>query len=92
VYSKNSKTDALIKKLTEAKVDTERINQILLALQVLQECNDERLKTWRENDEANIFNFHGTVNNAGVMGADNHDFTQQNTQQVTAGDLPIRLN
>jgi len=58
VYSKNSKTDALIKKLTEAKVDTERINQILLALQVLQERNDERLKTWRENDEANIFNFH----------------------------------
>lgn len=58
MYSKNSKTDALIKKLTEAKVDTERINQILLALQVLQERNDERLKTWRENDEANIFNFH----------------------------------
>ena len=35
----------------------------------------------------NIFNFHGTVNNAGVMGADNHDFTQQNTLQVTAGDF-----
>ena len=57
-YSKNTKTDALIKKLTEAKVDAERINQIILALQVLQERNDRRLKTWRENDAANVFNFH----------------------------------
>ncbi|CAD0009332.1 hypothetical protein [Flavobacterium salmonis] len=58
LYSKNSKTDALIKKLTDAKIDTERINQILLALQIFQERNDKRLKTWRENDGANIFNFH----------------------------------
>ncbi len=57
-YSKNAKTDTLIKKLTEAKIDAERINQILLALQVLQERNDKRLKTWRENDAANVFNFH----------------------------------
>lgn len=57
-YSKNTKTDILIKKLTEAKVDAERINQIILALQVLQERNDKRLKTWRENDAANAFNFH----------------------------------
>jgi len=57
-YSKNTKTDTLIKKLTEAKVDAERINQIILALQVLQERNDKRLKTWRENDVANAFNFH----------------------------------
>lgn len=33
------------------------------------------------------FNFHGTVNNAGVMGSDNHDFTQYNTQQIVAGDF-----
>jgi hypothetical protein len=57
-YSKNTKTDTLIEKLTEAKVDTERINQILLALQVLQERNDKRLKTWRENDANNVINFH----------------------------------
>nr|WP_315199933.1 hypothetical protein [uncultured Flavobacterium sp.] len=57
-YSKNTKTDTLIKKLTEAKVDPERINQILLALQVLQERNDKRLKTWRENDVNNVINFH----------------------------------
>lgn len=57
-YSKNTKTDTLIKKLTEAKVDSERINKILLALQVLQERNDKRLKTWRENDANNIINFH----------------------------------
>lgn len=58
LYSKNSKTDNLIKKLKEANIDTDRINQILLALQVLQEQNDKRLKTWRENDAANAFNFH----------------------------------
>lgn len=57
-YSKNTKTDTLIKKLKEAKVDSDRINQILYALQVLQERNDKRLKTWRENDAANAFNFH----------------------------------
>ncbi|RKR08972.1 hypothetical protein C8C83_0570 [Flavobacterium sp. 90] len=57
-YSKNTKTDNLIKKLIEAQVDAERINQILLALQILQERNDKRLKTWRENDVANAFNFH----------------------------------
>lgn len=57
-YSKNTKTDTLIKKLKEANVDSERINQIILALQVLQERNDKRLKTWRENDAANAFNFH----------------------------------
>ncbi|TCD16932.1 hypothetical protein E0D81_17425 [Lelliottia amnigena] len=42
----------------------------------------------------NNFNFNGTVNNSGVMGSDNHDFMQQNNQQVTAGDfeaLKIRL-
>nr|WP_315240070.1 hypothetical protein [uncultured Flavobacterium sp.] len=57
-YSKNTKTDTLIKKLKEANVDSERINQIILKLQVLQERNDKRLKTWRENDAANVFNFH----------------------------------
>lgn len=35
----------------------------------------------------NNFNFHGNISNAGVIGADNHDFTQQNTLQVTAGDF-----
>lgn len=58
LYSQNAKTDVLLKKLTAAKVDPERINQILLALQVLQERYDKRLKNWRENDAANIFNFH----------------------------------
>lgn len=57
-YSKNTKTDTLIKKLKEAKVDSDRINKILLALQVLQERNDKRLKTWRENDVSNVINFH----------------------------------
>lgn len=57
-YSKNTKTDSLIQKLKDAHVDPDRINQILLALQVLQERNDKRLKTWRENDAANAFNFH----------------------------------
>src|SRR6218665_2023803 len=57
-YSKNTKTDSLIQKLKDAHVDSERINQILAALQILQERNDKRLKTWRENDAANAFNFH----------------------------------
>lgn len=35
----------------------------------------------------NNFNFNGTVNNAGVMGSDNHDFNQQNSQYITAGDF-----
>ncbi|MEN4695594.1 hypothetical protein ABEG96_22080 [Pantoea agglomerans] len=35
----------------------------------------------------NNFNFNGNINNAGVIGADNHDFTQQNTLQVKAGDF-----
>lgn len=35
----------------------------------------------------NNFNFNGTVNNAGVMGSGNHDFTQQNTQHIAAGDF-----
>lgn len=35
----------------------------------------------------NNFNFNAPINNAGVLGAGNHDFTQQNTQQVTAGDF-----
>jgi len=37
----------------------------------------------------NNFNFNGTVNNTGVMGTGNHDFTQQNTQQITAGDFGV---
>lgn len=45
----------------------------------------------KDKDRASMtttnFNFHGTVNNAGVMGADNHDFTQYNTQQIAAGDF-----
>lgn len=35
----------------------------------------------------NNFNFNGNINNAGVIGADNHDFTQQNTLQIAAGDF-----
>ncbi|GGE94799.1 hypothetical protein GCM10011518_00110 [Flavobacterium limi] len=57
-YSKNTKTDNLIKKLNVANVDSDRIHKILIALQILQERNDKRLKTWRENDAANVINFH----------------------------------
>nr|WP_315158829.1 hypothetical protein [uncultured Flavobacterium sp.] len=57
LYSKNAKTDKLIKKLLEANIDVDRINQILSALQTLEEKNDRRLKTWRENDARNIINF-----------------------------------
>lgn len=35
----------------------------------------------------NNFNFNAPINNAGVLGAGNHDFSQQNTQQITAGDF-----
>lgn len=35
----------------------------------------------------NNFNFNGNINNAGVIGADIHDITQQNTLQVTAGNF-----
>lgn len=35
----------------------------------------------------NNFNFYGPVNNDGVMGVGNHDFTQQNSQQIIAGDF-----
>lgn len=35
----------------------------------------------------NHFNFNGNINNAGVIGADNHEFTQQNTLQIAAGDF-----
>ncbi|GAB7259028.1 AbiTii domain-containing protein [Dickeya ananatis] len=35
----------------------------------------------------NNFNFHGDVNNSGVMGSGNHDFIQHNTQQVTIKDF-----
>lgn len=35
----------------------------------------------------NNFNFNGNISNAGVIGADNHDFTQQNTLQIAAGDF-----
>ncbi|MDE8742539.1 hypothetical protein PZA20_11980 [Pectobacterium polaris] len=35
----------------------------------------------------NNFNFNGDINNTGVIGVGNHDFTQQNTQQITAGDF-----
>lgn len=35
----------------------------------------------------NHFNFNGNINNAGVIGSDNHDFTQQNTLQIAAGDF-----
>ncbi|EKN3347662.1 hypothetical protein O8E94_002984 [Yersinia ruckeri] len=33
----------------------------------------------------NNFHFNGNINNAGVIGADNHDFAQRNTQQIVAG-------
>ncbi|MEP6931503.1 MAG: hypothetical protein ABI850_15880 [Flavobacterium sp.] len=57
-YSKNTKTDDLIKKLKEANVDSERINQILLALQTEQERQDKREKTWRENEASYVVHFH----------------------------------
>lgn len=57
-YSKNIKTDALIKKLQEAKVDTERIDLILKAIQTEQERQDKREKTWRENQKKYVVQFH----------------------------------
>ncbi|MFL3320443.1 AbiTii domain-containing protein [Klebsiella michiganensis] len=41
----------------------------------------------RASMTTNNFNFNGTVNNAGVLGSDNHDFKQQNSQQITVGDF-----
>lgn len=47
----------------------------------------------RASMTTNNFNFHGNISNAGVIGADNHDFKQQNTLQVTAGDFDaLRAN
>lgn len=41
----------------------------------------------------NNFNFNGNINNAGVIGADNHDFNQQNTLQIMIGDFnSLRAN
>jgi len=57
-YSKNIKTDALIKKLQEAKVDNERIDLILKAIQTEQERQDKREKTWRENQKNYVVQFH----------------------------------
>lgn len=57
-YSKNTKTDSLIKKLQEAKVDTERIDLILKAIQTEQERQDKREKTWRENQKNYVVQFH----------------------------------
>lgn len=37
----------------------------------------------------NNFNFNGNINNTGVIGADNHDFAQQNILQVSAGDFDV---
>lgn len=37
----------------------------------------------------NNFNFNGNINNTGVIGADNHDFAQQNILQVSAGDFEV---
>lgn len=57
-YSKNTKTDVLIKKLQDAKVDTERIDLILKAIQTEQERQDKREKTWRENQKNYVVQFH----------------------------------
>jgi len=57
-YSKNAKTDLLIKKLQEAKIDTERIDLILKAIQTEQERQDKREKTWRENQINYVVQFH----------------------------------
>lgn len=57
-YSKNPKTDVLIKNLQEAKIDTERINLILKAIQTEQERQDKREKTWRENQKNYVVQFH----------------------------------
>lgn len=57
-YSKNAKTDLLIKKLQEAKIDSDRINLILLALQTEQERQNKREKTWRENEASYVVHFH----------------------------------
>ncbi|QAR46940.1 hypothetical protein EQG67_14775 [Kosakonia cowanii] len=40
----------------------------------------------------NNFNFNGNINNAGVIGADNHDFAQQNKLQVSSGDFDVLKN
>nr|WP_294924216.1 hypothetical protein [uncultured Flavobacterium sp.] len=57
-YSKNTKTDALIRKLKDADVDSDRVNQILLALQNEQERQNKREKTWRENEASYVVHFH----------------------------------
>lgn len=57
-YSKNTKTDTLIKKLKDANIDPDRINQILLAVQIEQERQDKREKTWRENQINYVVHFH----------------------------------
>lgn len=40
----------------------------------------------------NNFNFNGNINNTGVLGADNHDFAQQNILQVSVGDFDVLKN
>lgn len=57
-YSKNTKTDILIKKLQEANIDKERINRFLIAIQTQQERTVKHDKTWRENDAGSVIYFH----------------------------------
>jgi vacuolar-type H+-ATPase subunit I/STV1 len=57
-YSKNKKTDILIKKLIDASVDGGRINKFLIALQTQQEKTAQHDRTWRVNDTTSVFYFH----------------------------------
>lgn len=57
-FSKDNKTDVLIKNLQTAKIDNQKIDLILKAIQTEQERQDKREKTWRENQAYYVVQFH----------------------------------
>jgi hypothetical protein len=58
LYSKDSKTDTLIKKLKELHIEQNQINKILTALQKRSERMANHDKVWRVNDTTSVIEFY----------------------------------
>lgn len=58
LYSKNSKTDILIKKLKEIHIEQEKISGILAALQKREERKINHDRIWRVNDTTSVIDFY----------------------------------
>jgi hypothetical protein len=76
-YTKNTKTDTFITQLQHAKVDQDRINAILKALQTQDQELERRGNAWIESDAKYLLHFYDDNDNENTIRMDFRAFLQK---------------